>query len=128
MMSGEVAVNAGVDLRPLFEQVVLPLAGALFTALSSAALEYMRRLTKAKLTQQQAQQLEAAIQNGINYALSKAKERDGALGSLPVKNQLVEDAFYYLAPKVPEVLKALKITPDGLRERIESRLIGGGHA
>lgn len=66
------------------------------------------------------------LEDGMNTALMYAHELALLAGKdiriADVRSELVATAANYLLPKMPGTMKALKIDPDGLRERLTARL------
>lgn len=116
------AIASVIDLRPLFDQVVFPLASAALAGVGGWAVQRIARLAHIQMNAKQAQTVEVALHNAIEFALAKAnKAADGKLVLTP-KNEVVATAVNYILPKIPDTLKSLNITPKGLQDRIEARL------
>ena len=111
-----------VDLAPLVNEVVLPLVTAVLSPLVPWLAYKAIQVLHLQLTKAQAATLEVAMQNGINYALGKVQAFTNAHGQVQMKDQVVAQAAAYVLPKVPDTLKALGVTPEGLKQRIEARL------
>ena len=127
IVAGATMHTAVLDLRPLFDGVVYPLLVAVLAPLVSGfaviALRRIAAVAHITVSAHQGAVVEAAIQNGIGLALGRAKDAaDANIGAVAVKSQIVADAYAYAAPKVPQALAQLGITPVGLQERIEARL------
>lgn len=112
-----------IDLAPLFNQVVLPIMGAIAVPIGAWAAKRIADLAHVQMTEKRAQAIEIAIQNGVSYGLSQVQQHVAGKGlTLNVKNEVIDHAVSYVLPKVPDTLKKLGITPAGLSERIEARL------
>jgi len=118
--------SALLDLRPLMDAVVFPVLTAVITPLAAGfagwALIQVGKVAKITVSQHQVATVEAAIEKGVNYAMSKAHAAADASGQVTLKAGVVADAANYVLPKIPGYLSALGITPQGLAERIEARL------
>lgn len=111
-----------IDFTPIIN-LIFTIIAAILTPFVAWAVMKVGKLARIQMTAQQAAQLEGAIQHGIAYALGKAQEVADAHGVVPAKSQAIATAAAYIMPKVPEVLTSLGITPQGLSERIEARLV-----
>lgn len=115
-------VASVIDLRPLFDEVVFPLASSGLAALSAWVLNRLARKAHIDMNAQQAQTVEVALHNAIEFALSRARTAVDSKAVLTPKNEIVATAVNYILPKIPDTLKSLGITPKGLADRIEARL------
>ncbi len=116
------AIASVIDLRPFFNEVVFPLAGAVLTALGGWAVQRIGRLAHIQMNEKQSHMVEVALHNAIEYAVQKAQTAADSHAIVTPKNELVATAVNYILPKIPDALKSLKITPEGLKQRIEARL------
>lgn len=115
-------VHTTVDFSPLINQVVVPTLSAALLAIASWVAAYIVRFFKLKITAQQGQVVENALQNGINLAVHRLAEPLDAHSTVDVKNQAVAIAMEYAMPKIAPELASLKIDPASVAERIEARL------
>ena len=124
--SGAVPAMTTVNLAPLVDQVLVPLLLTVLTGFASWAVAQMSaavtRWFHVKVSAQQAQVIENAIQNGINLAVHKVGVTLDAHSTVDVKNQAVAVALGYALPKVTEEMAAVGISPETLAERILARL------
>ncbi|MGQ9370548.1 hypothetical protein [Azospirillum sp. A39] len=70
------------------------------------------------------QRLETGMQAALGYARERLLAAGKDLDDVAVRSELVALAAGYLAPKLPDTLRALKIDPDGLQDRLTARLDG----
>jgi hypothetical protein len=119
-------MNAIVDLRPLIDGVVFPILQAVLVPIAGGAATWaMVHLGKAahvQVTQHQMATVEAAMNNGIKWALSRAQTAADQNAVVTPKEAIIAMAANYALPKIPTALSSLGITPQGLAERIEARL------
>lgn len=113
---------AVIDFTPIIDQVVFPILAAVVTPFVTWAVWKVGQLTHITIQQAQAQVIENALVNGINFALSRAQAFADQHGTLPTKSDVIAEATNYVVPKVPGALKTLGITPAGVAQRIEARL------
>ena len=119
-------VSAIIDLRPLFDSVVFPILQAVLVPIAGGAatwaMVHLGRAAKVQVTQHQMATVEAAMNNGIKWAMSKAQTAADQHAVITPKDAIVAMAANYALPKIPTALSSLGITPQGLAERIEARL------
>lgn len=120
-----VIANAGtVDLTPVVNyglDIIGQSVSALAMVIVSAVGAFVARKFKIDGDLNIKAEAEATLEKGIlmavNYAKTKAKDK----AKVQVDNVFVKVAVEYLLPKIPNALKKLGITPDGLAQRIEAR-------
>lgn len=66
--------------------------------------------------------LEAALRNGVTFAVNKARERVGAGASVDVRNEVVAGAANYVIGRVPDALKRFGVTEEGVRDMVLARI------
>ncbi len=106
-----------VDLAPVINQVVLPLATTGLIACASWAAARVARLAHIQLQDSQRRVLSAAITNGLAYAETLLAGKEGV-----TVNDKVATALNYVLPKVPGALKSLNVTPEHLAQVITAQL------
>lgn len=111
-----------VDLRPLVDQVIIPLAEAGIAPIVAWIAVRAEKFLRIQQHSKQADALEGAIWNAIHFGLNRAQTTLDGKASVHTKGVVTTVAVKYLLPKIPGILKSLGITPEGLRERVEARL------
>lgn len=92
----------------------------------SAAVGWLIKRGAAWLHVDREDRLVRRFEAGAEVALSFAREtllaRGANLENIQTRSELVEIAATYLAPKLPGILKELRVDPAGLRERLTGRV------
>jgi hypothetical protein len=114
-------IGAAIDLRPLFNDELVPLLVTGLTALGGWAIKTIQKQAHIHLTEKQADIAERAMHNAIQFAISRASKAVDSKLIITPKNEMIATAVNYVLPKIPNTLKDLKITPADLAERIEAR-------
>jgi hypothetical protein len=113
-----------IQLAPLID-VAASLLLALLLGLGVFAIQ--RGLAWLKLSEDEKIRgyLEAAMRNGVTFALHKARERIGAGATVDVRNEVVAGAANYVIERVPDALKRFGVTEDGVRDMVLARINPG---
>jgi hypothetical protein len=64
----------------------------------------------------------SAIENGVALGKARAAEAIASGVNVDVKNAVIANAMDYVLPKVPDAMKRLNVTPEGVASRIEAKL------
>lgn len=110
-----------IDLKPLLDVLIqfgaLILTGVLAWAVKRAA-DYFHVAKDSELRTV----VSGAIDNGIAFAVAKAKDAEARGATIHTKDQMIANAANYVLPKVPDALAKLGVTPDHLAEIITAKL------
>ncbi|HTE35720.1 MAG TPA: hypothetical protein VK634_06885 [Reyranella sp.] len=115
-----------VDLKPLLDQVVWPLVGAVLAALATFLTTKLAQWLKLKSSAMLQATVEAALNNGLQLAQAKVATLN--ISNIGVQSEIVAQAAAYAIARAPDALKSVGIdttTPQGLaavRDQIEARL------
>lgn len=107
-----------IDLAPLVNQVVIPLAVPALASVGTWALAAIAGHFHIKIQDSQRALVNEVLTRAINYAASKAPATINATTGSAV----ADVAAAYVASHVPGALRSLGVTPDGLRQMVEARL------
>lgn len=110
-----------IDLKPLLAVLIQFGAVILTVALSWAvkrAADYFHVAKDSELRKV----VSGAIDNGIAFAVAKAKEAEARGAVIHTKDEMVANAANYVLPKVPAALNSLGVTPEHLAEIITAKL------
>lgn len=112
----------GIDLRPLLNEIVLPLAGAAAVWLATWISTRIAGWLKISRDDRVRAYLEKALLLGIDYGKSRLER--GTPLTLQVKSQIVATAATYAVEHVPAALKHFGVDKDGLTRMLAARLEG----
>jgi len=107
-----------IDLAPLVNQVVIPLAVPVLTAAGSWVAYKVAAFFHVRIQDSQRDLINAVIYRGIAYASTKVPS------SIPVTagGGVKDLAATYVIDHIPGALRSLGITPASLGTMVESRL------
>lgn len=115
-----------IDLRPTIDNVVFPVLQAVLIPLVAGfvvlALRRLATLLHIKVTDQAAQVVENAIQNGTQLALNRAQTLADNHAIVTTKSDVIATAVNYALPKIQAEMKTAGVTPESIAERVEARL------
>lgn len=107
-----------IDLAPLVNQVIIPLATPVVAGIASWALANIAAHFKIRVQDSQRELINAVIYRGIAYASSKAPSTINVSTGSAVKDM----AANYVIEHVPGALRSLGVTPAALGQMVEARL------
>lgn len=110
----------GIDLRPLLNEIVLPLVGAAALWLATWLATRIAGWLKISRDDRVRAYLEKALLLAIDYGKSRL-EQGGPL-TFQVKSQIVAAAANYAVEHVPGALKHFGVDQEGLRRMLAARL------
>jgi hypothetical protein len=118
--------NTAVDLSPLLQVLIDYVAGPLAAVMSALLLAILSRYLK-KLGLENDEKvriyLNDALQNGIEFALNKARlSAGGARLTVDLHNETAAVAARYVLDKVPDAIKHFGITPEKVEELVKARM------
>jgi len=112
-----------IDFRPLVEAVLVPILGALTTALATWLSVKAAALLKLQADDRLRAVIDGALQNGLAFGLSKLDDMTKTVPlTLEVKNQVIADAANYAIAAVPDALKKLGVTREKVTDLAAARL------
>jgi hypothetical protein len=119
---GALAAGTQIATDPVKDLVityVIPALGIAITGLLSVAVQRLWAWLGIKMDDSARAVLDAATSRGIAFA---EHALDAKIASLPksidVRNAVAAEAINYVAPKVPDALARLGITPEQLADRV----------
>jgi hypothetical protein len=110
-----------VDVSPVSDTIIAAI-GVVLTGLSAWITRLLAVWLRLKSDSEVRRYVQQAIDNGIEYALIKAKEFAAKHSQIEVKSHILETGLEYVVKAVPDGLKRLGITDADLRRLIEARL------
>ena len=111
-----------IDLAPLVNQVVIPLALPVLTAAGSWAAIKVAGFFHIQIQDSQRALVDDVIYRAIRYASAKVAPTEL---QVTTGNQMTDVAATYVTQHVPGALRSLGVTPDALRRMVEARLPTG---
>jgi len=108
------AATATVDLGPIYADLA-PLLVAVLVGFASWALHRIAQKFHVDALDGHRDVLAGAIANGVALAVKQLPQEASVDSKVAV-------AVNYVTPKVPDALKALKVTPENLASIIQARL------
>ncbi len=112
-----------VDMAPLIRETLLPIASALGLVLATWLAKKLADLLGVQREDKLAGKLEDAMKNGLAFAQARLERKigDGPI-LIDVKREIVAEAVRYAVEQVPGAMKALKVTPQQLADKLTARL------
>lgn len=114
----------GIQVGGIWEQVQPMISTALATVVT-AAIGWVANMIRLKLNidieAKHREALHSAAMTGINAALTKF---GGSVMNLTIssKNAVIDSAMNWVVHSVPDAVKSLGITPEGVAKLVESKL------
>lgn len=110
-----------IDLAPVLLQIVLPIAGAVLSALIPLAVAKLATFLHLKANSEDRKALLDAADNAVALALKAARDNAGG-AVVDVHNASVAAAVDYLTTNLPDAIKRLGLTPDAVENIVNARL------
>lgn len=108
-----------------FIDLLLPLAGGTLLGVGSFAAKRAADWLKLSNDSQVRTYLMEVVERAVAWAVAEVGRRIAAGGHDPDRDATAEDlAAGYVAERMPDALKHFGITPEGLRQIIQTRLSG----
>lgn len=109
------APSAGIDLRPLLNEVLLPLASVVATILGTLAIAWVKKrlaLEDTAQTRLLGEIADEALKKAVAYARGMGERQVGALSpSVSTGSLVVDNAVRYAIAQIPDTLKRLGYDP-----------------
>jgi hypothetical protein len=123
-LAQEAAPNTSVNGGSIFaivEPYILEVASVLVAAIVAWLSAKVKTLVGIQIEAKHREALQSALQNGINYGMSKAGGWVSAK-DYDLKNKALAEGINYVLSSVPDAIKFFGLTPAKLGKLIEAKL------
>lgn len=100
---------------------IVELVAILIAALTTWIAALVKKYTGITVEASHREAFQTALQNGVNYGLSKVSGKTETW-SVDVKNEVLAEGLEYVLESVPDALKFFNLTPDEIRKKLEAKL------
>jgi hypothetical protein len=111
-----------INLAPLFNEILLPIAGAVGAALAAWIVAKLLKLIGLQSDEKMRDTIDHVLANALAYGVAKAGAAVGDNLTVDVKNAAIKSAADYALAHAPETLAHFGVTPELLAAKLAARL------